>query len=110
VNCVITIKKKGQLFFNGVLDLQQHGGTYSKMCYLGERGILSLSLSLSFCFVLFLKILNSMTTRELWIDLLMFPFFSLIVTFCSDCNYHYLPSSWYLWQNWCMVSVWGLGL
>lgn len=83
------LKKKGQLFSNGILHLQQHEGIYYNTCHWGN-GESSFSV---FCFVLFLKNFNSMPTSELWIDLLMFPFFSLILTFCSDYIYHYVPSS-----------------
>lgn len=42
------LKKKSQLFSNGILHLQEHEGIYCKMCHLGEWGILFLCVL--FCF------------------------------------------------------------
>lgn len=75
------------------------------MCHLGKWGIHPHPLPP--CFVLFLKNLNTMPTREFWNDWLIFLLFSLILTFCSGCVYHNMPSSWH--QNWCKVWVWRLG-
>lgn len=107
MNCLITCwrKKRSHLFPNGILDLQQHEGVYSKMCHLGKWGIHPHPLPP--CFILFLKNLNTMPTREFWSDWLIFLLFSLILTFCSDCVYRNVLSTWH--QNWCKMSVWRLG-